>query len=75
MKIDLKELKAAIAWYEANTNSPTVTITQFDGKTLSLKSFDKYDSEVEITLYPLHGDGQSSMLPKIKKTEVLKVQK
>lgn len=75
MKIDLKELKAAILWFEGNTNSTYVSIYQYEGKNFSLRSFDRYDSEVEISLFPMSSDGQASMLPKIKKTEVLKVVK
>lgn len=66
MKIDLKELKKAVQWVEGNSNVVRVDIQMQEGK-LFLTCMDKGDSEVEITLF-----SDSQMLPKIKKTEVLR---
>lgn len=66
MKIDLKELKKAVQWVEGNSNVVRVDIQLQEGK-LFLTCLDKGDSEVEITLF-----SDSQMLPKIKKTEVLR---
>lgn len=65
MKVDLKDLKKAIQWFEANTNADKIDFYMGDNK-LTITSLDKYSSQVEIVLYE-----DSSMLPKIKKTEVL----
>lgn len=65
MKIDLKDLKKAIAWIEANTKAETINFYSLDGK-LYLSTFDKYQADVQITIY----EG-STMMPKITKTEVL----
>jgi len=67
MKISLEELKRAVAWIEANSRDIQVRLETYEGNKLHLKCMDKYESEVEITLFE-----NSSMLPKIKKTEVLK---
>lgn len=67
MKIDLKELKKAVQWIEVNTNMVAVNIFVMDGNKLIFSCMDKQDTEVEITLF---SDGQ--MLPKIRKTEVLR---
>lgn len=66
MKIDLQELKTAIKWIETETKEISVDIQIEDRKVL-IKTFDKADQQVVITLY-----NDSSMLPKITKTEVLK---
>jgi hypothetical protein len=67
MKISLEELKRAVSWIEVNSRDVQVQIYTGEGNKLCLKCMDRYDTEVEITLF----EGQS-MLPKIKKTEVLK---
>lgn len=67
MKIELKELKKAVSWIEANSRDLSVNIISGDGSKLILHCFDKNDCEVEITLYT-----DNQMLPKIKKTEVLR---
>lgn len=67
LKIELSQLKKAIQWIEANTNEVNVQIYTGDGNKLILKSSDRLGHEVEITLFT-----DSQMLPKIKKTEVLK---
>jgi hypothetical protein len=66
LKIDLTQLKKAIQWIEANTNEVAVQIYTGDSNKLILRSIDRLGSEVEITLY-----NDSTMLPKIKKTEIL----
>lgn len=65
MKIHLKDLKRAIEWFETNTNADKITLYAGDNK-LSMTVLDKYSAQVEILLYE-----DSSMLPKIKKTDVL----
>jgi hypothetical protein len=67
LKIEVAQLKKAVQWIEANTNDLSVQIYTSDGNKLLLKATDKMGHEVEITLY-----SDSQMLPKIKKTEVLK---
>lgn len=67
MKIDLKELKKAVNWVEANTNQVHINIYSADSNKLVITTMDKQDTEVEIVLY-----SDSQMLPKIKKTEVLR---
>lgn len=67
VKIDLKELKKAIQWVEVNTNDISINLFTGDGNKLVITCFDKGGSEVEITLFT-----DSQMLPKIKKTEVLR---
>lgn len=67
LKIDLSQLKKAVQWIEANTNDINVQVYTGDGNKLVLKSTDRTGHEVEITLFT-----DSQMLPKIKKTEVLK---
>lgn len=65
MKVDVKDLKKAITWVETNTVADKITLYIGDNK-LSIGTMDKYQSQVEIILYE-----DSSMLPKIKRTEVL----
>lgn len=67
MKISLDELKKAVSWIESNSRDVNVTLFVDDGNKLVLKCMDKYESEVEISLYE-----NSQMMPKIKKTEVLR---
>ena len=67
MKIDLEELKKAIDWLRANSHDLKVHIVLHEIDKLVIKTMDKHDNEVEITLYT-----DSQMLPKIKKTEVLR---
>lgn len=67
MKIGLEELKRAVGWIEANSRDINVQVFVHEGNKLILKCMDRLDSEVEITLYE-----NSQMMPKIKKTEVLK---
>jgi hypothetical protein len=67
MKINLDDLKKAIDWFRANTNQVEVTIYAGEGNKLRLTAFDRNDAEVEVTLYNC-----GEILPKIKKTEVLR---
>ncbi len=67
LKIDLAQLKKAVQWIEGNTNEITIQIYSGDMSKLLLKTTDRLGNEVEITLY-----SDSQMLPKIKKTEVLR---
>jgi hypothetical protein len=66
MKLKLDELKKAIAWIEANTNSDFIKL-EVGGSKANLRCFDKKDREVSIEIF----DGESPMLPKITKTEIL----
>lgn len=65
MKIDLKDIKKAIAWVDANTNADKVDFYLGDSK-LVITTLDKYQAHVEIVLYE-----DSTMMPKIKKTDIL----
>lgn len=65
MKIDIRDVKKAVQWVESNTNADIVDFYIGDNK-LVITTIDKYSTQVEIILYE-----NSSMLAKIKKTEVL----
>jgi hypothetical protein len=65
MKIDIKDLKKALQWLEANTHSESVNLYMGDNK-LTVSTLDKYEAQVEIVLYE-----NGSMMPKIKKTDLL----
>jgi hypothetical protein len=67
MKIDIEELKKAIDWLRTNSHDMKVHITLHEIDRLIISTMDKHDNEVEIVLY-----SDSQMLPKIKKTEVLR---
>jgi len=67
MKISLEELKKAIGWIEANSRDSHIQILTGDSSKLVLKCADRLDTEVEITLF-----NDQTMLPKIKKTEILR---
>lgn len=67
MKISIEELKKAVQWIEANSRDIQVQVYTGEGSKLVLKCMDRFDTEVEIILFE-----EQSMLPKIKKTEVLK---
>ena len=67
MRIDINELKRAITWIESNSRDLRVSIYTGDSNKMVLSCVDKLDNEIEITLFT---DGQ--MLPKIKKTEILR---
>ena len=67
MKLDVAQLKKAIQWIETNSRDVCVDVSSYDGSKTVIKCMDKYESEVEIVLYK-----DSEMLPKIRKTEVLK---
>jgi hypothetical protein len=67
VKVDIKDLKKAIAWFEANTKADTLTIYNY-GTTdkIFLETFDKYEASVQITIFE-----SGTMMPKITKTEIL----
>lgn len=65
MKIDIRDVKKAVQWVESNTKTDIVDFYIGDNK-LVITTIDKYSTQVEIILYE-----NSSMLAKIKKTEVL----
>lgn len=65
MKIDIRDVKKAVQWVEGNTNADIVDFYIGDNK-LVITTMDKYQAQVEIIIYE-----NSSMLTKIKKTEVL----
>ena len=67
MRVDINELKKAVQWMETNSRDLKVNIFVYDSNKFTLSCMDKFDNEVEITLF---SDGQ--MLPKIKKTEILR---
>lgn len=65
MKVDVKDIKKALNWIESNTNVESVNLYIGDNK-LVISTMDKYSAQVEIVLF----EG-SSMMPKIKKTDLL----
>ena len=65
MKVAFEHLKKTINWIEANTNEVNVSIV-IDGRKMIFKVFDKYESEIVIELYE-----DATLLPKIKKTDIL----
>lgn len=67
VKIDLKDLELALEWIKTNSNNSSISIDAVD-KVAVIKCLDKYESDVEITLF----DTRGPMLPKIKKTELLR---
>lgn len=68
MKVSIDELKKAVKWVEANSNATAIKVHIINDSTskLYIDCDDKYGSSIEIVLYE---DG--TMLPKIKRTEVL----
>jgi hypothetical protein len=66
MKLKLDELKKAISWFEANTDTLYISLQEVN-RSAELKAIDKAGAEVVIILFD---DG--TMMPKIKKTEVLR---
>lgn len=66
MKVDMKDLKKALAWIEANTKSEHVFIHNYGNGKLHIETFDKYEASVQIVIYE-----QGTMMPKITKTEIL----
>lgn len=65
MKLDIRDIKKAVQWVEANTNADIVDFYIGDNK-LVITTADKYQAQVEIIVFE-----NSSMMAKIKKTEVL----
>lgn len=65
MKVDIKDVKKALNWLESNTNADIVDFYIGDNK-LAITTIDKYQAQVEIVIYE-----NSSMMPKIKKTDIL----
>jgi hypothetical protein len=71
MKYDLKELKETFSYLEAETNASNVEVSIVDNK-LIFRTFDRKDSEVEITLYPESGiDSSASRMATLKKSNRL----
>lgn len=67
MKVTLKDLKKAVAWVEANTRDEMVKVQLMDNdRGLTLKCQDKYEVQVEISLF---ADG--AMGARIKKEDAL----
>lgn len=66
-KISLQELKKAVQWIEANTNSVMVNVEIY-GDAVLLRVVDKNEEYVEISLFDTE---RSNMFPKITKTERL----
>jgi hypothetical protein len=69
IKVDLKELKEAIASIEARTNTVLVTVKIEDRK-MQLTAIDKSDNILSITLFD-----EGSMAAQIMSTERLMFQK
>jgi len=67
VKVDIKDLKKAIAWFEANTKAETIALHNYGhSDKLFIETFDKYDASVQITIFE-----SGTMMPKITKTEIL----
>lgn len=67
MKIELKELRKALNWIEANTDEMLIEFkNDVDGRNLNLKVTDKLGVEVTIKLF---NDG--AMKARIRKEDVL----
>lgn len=67
MKIDIKDLKKALDWIEANTKAEYVYLHNYGANNkLFIETFDKYEASIQITIFE-----QGTMMPKITKTEVL----
>lgn len=66
-KISLQELKKAVQWIEASTNSVMVNVDIY-GDAVLLRVVDKNEEYVEISLFDTE---RSNMFPKITKTERL----
>lgn len=67
MKVSIRDIKKAISWVEANTNSEMVLVS-LEGAKMLIKTSDKYDKIVEIVIY----DESTSMLPTITSTDKLR---
>lgn len=67
MKIALADLKKAVNWIEENSKDVVISVLDHQDGKLYLKCTDKYEVSVEIILYH-----ESSMLPKIKKEDLLR---
>ena len=68
MKINISDLKKAIKWIEANSSNAHVTVYTGEANKLSIRCMDRLDSEIELTLF----ESDTAMMPKIKKTEILR---
>lgn len=66
MKISVADLRKALKWIEANSNDTHVNIEAYSMPRLLFYLKDKYEKQVEITLF-----ADSNMMPKIKKEEIL----
>ena len=67
MKIDLSELKKAVAWVEANTGAINVDV-MIDSSKFYIKTFDKHDRAVEIKIF----DKKIGSFAELKRSERLK---
>ena len=66
IKVEFKDLKKALGWVEANTNSNYLSVA-IDMETLVIRTFDKFETQVEIVIY----SDKAAMQPKITRTEIL----
>ena len=67
MKVSIDELKKAVVWLQGNSRDLDVQVYTHNGTQLIIKAMDKYENEVEITIYE-----NGTLLPKIRKTEILR---
>lgn len=65
MKIELKDLKKAVKWFDENTNTSFLSI-QILSNYIELSALDKQGAEVRIMVYQ-----DSTMMTKIQKTDIL----
>lgn len=71
MKVVLTELEIAIQYMKNNCKDLSVDVSMLDGRNLNIKFLDKYDTITEITIFGVHSQDQSAMLPQIRKTDTL----
>ena len=65
MNVSVDDLAKALAWIKNNSMDVYVKASIIDGK-LYFKCKDKYESQVEITIF-----GDSTLMPKIRKEDIL----
>jgi hypothetical protein len=67
ISVSLDELEKAVAWLKTNSTRLNIRIKE-DGVKLLLKSVDKQDQDVEITIF----ERETSLLPKISKSDIFR---
>lgn len=70
MKVSLKELKASINYLEKNSDMDSIRVST-SGHELTLTAMDIQGSEIQITLFQIGNNGDSSMMARVRRTELL----